>query len=78
MILESHKKVIAYVRRYENKVLVVLNNFYGESTKVNIPSDILNECINSNIILSNYSDSGKLGEEIILRPYESIAYYIEK
>ena len=78
MILESHKKVIAYVRRYENKVLVVLNNFYGESTKVNIPSDILNECINSNIILSNYSDSGKLGEEIILRPYESVAYYIEK
>lgn len=78
MILESHKKVIAYVRRYEDKVLVVLNNFYGESTKVNIPSDILNECINSNIILSNYSDSGKLGEEIILRPYESIAYYIEK
>ena len=59
-------------------MLVVLNNFYGESTKVNIPSDILNECINSNIILSNYSDSGKLGEEIILRPYESIAYYIEK
>ena len=78
MILEDHTKVMAYVRSYENKMLVVLNNFYGESTKVNIPSDILNECINSNIILSNYSDSGKLGEEIILRPYESIAYYIEK
>lgn len=78
MILEDHTKVMAYVRKYENKVLVVINNFYGESTNVNIPSDILSECINSSIILSNYSDSGKLDEKITLRPYESIAYYIEK
>lgn len=78
MILEDHTKVMAYVRKYENKVLVVLNNFYGEITSVNIPNDILKECRNSKILLSNYSNSGKLGEEIVLRPYESIAYYIEK
>lgn len=78
MILEDHTKVMAYVRRYENKVLLVINNFYGESTKVNIPSEILNECTNSKIILSNYSDSCNLDGEISLRPYESIVYYIEK
>ena len=45
---------------------------------MNIPESILNGIKASNILLSNYSDSAKLGEEIILRPYESIAYYIEK
>ena len=78
MILEDHNKVMAYVRKYEDEELVVLNNFYAESTKVNIPSDIVNSFRDSKILISNYSDSDNLGEEIILRPYESIAYYIEK
>ena len=78
MILEDHTEVLAYLRNYENKSLVVLNNFYGKQAKVNIPESILNGIKASNILLSNYSDSAKLGEEIILRPYESVAYYIEK
>ena len=78
MILEDHNKVMAYVRKYEDKELVVLNNFYAESTKVNIPSDIVSSFKDSKILISNYSDSDKLQEEILLRPYESIAYYIEK
>lgn len=76
MILENHNKVLAYVRNYENKSLIVLNNFYGEYTKVNIPTELLNN--NYNILISNYSDSSKLCEKITLKPYESIAYYIEK
>ena len=29
------------------------------------------------ILISNYKDSQQLAEKITLRPYESIAYYIE-
>lgn len=78
MILEDHNKVMAYVRKYEDKELLVLNNFYAETTKVNIASDIVSKFIDSKILISNYVDSEKLSDEITLRPYESIAYYIEK
>ena len=78
MILEEHNKVLAYTRNYENKTLVVLNNFYGEETMVKLPSELLCNEYKVNTLISNYSNSRKLKEEIILRPYESIVYYIEK
>ena len=78
MILEEHNKVLAYTRNYENKTLVVLNNFYGEETMVKLPSELLCNEYKVNTLISNYSNSSKLKEEIILRPYESIVYYIEK
>ena len=78
MILEEHNKVLAYTRNYENKTLVVLNNFYGEETMVKLPSELLCNEYKVNTLISNYSNYSKLKEEIILRPYESIVYYIEK
>lgn len=77
-ILENDEKVLAYTRSYENTRLIVLNNFYGEETVVNLPKDLIDDCVKSSILLSNYSDSEELKEEILLRPYESIVYYIEK
>ncbi len=77
-ILESDEKVLAYTRSYENTKLIVLNNFYGEETAVNLPKDLIDDCVKSSILLSNYSDSEELKEGIVLRPYESIVYYVEK
>ena len=76
--IEKHNKVLAYTRNYENKTLVVLNNFYGEETMVKLPSELLCNEYKVNTLISNYSNSRKLKEGIILRPYESIVYYIEK
>ena len=56
---------------------LVLNNFYGEEVKINIENQLIDNCKNVDILISNYKDSSKLKEEIILRPYESIVYYIE-
>ena len=78
MILEEHNKVLAYTRNYENKTLVVLNNFYGEETTVKLPAELLGNEYKVNTLISNYSNCSKLKEEIVLRPYESIVYYIEK
>ena len=77
MILEDDDKVLGYTRNYEDKSLIVLNNFYPKETTVNIPSDLLNENQKSRVLLSNYKDSKELSYEIVLRPYESIVYYIE-
>ena len=77
MILQDNNKVLAYVRNYENKKALVLNNFYGEEVKINIENQLIDNCKNVDILISNYKDSSKLKEEIILRPYESIVYYIE-
>ena len=76
IILENHDKVLAYTRKLENTELVILNNFYSENTEV-----ILDESVtfdNSKILLSNYSDSINLQKKIILRPYESVVYILEK
>lgn len=77
-ILDNDEKVLAYTRSYENTSLIVLNNFYGEETLINLPEDLISDCRKSSVLISNYSDSKELKEEITLRPYESIVYYIEK
>lgn len=76
MILEEHDKVFGFTRTYENEMLIVLNNFYGENTEVNLDDELLQG--KSRILISNYKDSMELGKNISLRPYESVAYIIEK
>lgn len=75
MILEEHNKVLGYIREYEGTKLVVLNNYYGENTEVELPKDIVSD--NSEILISNYKDSIDLKTKIKLRPYESIVYLIK-
>ena len=57
--------------------LIVLNNFYGEDVKVDISSKLMKNN-NYKVLISNYSNENKLNEEITLRPYESVVYYIEE
>lgn len=74
MMLIDHPQVLAYKRTYENQILMVLNNYYGKETVVELPKEVVKK---AQILISNYADSEDLAEKITLRPYESIAYYIE-
>ncbi|WP_042347090.1 alpha,alpha-phosphotrehalase [Bacillus massiliigorillae] len=76
MILENHDKVMAYTRTYENKMLIVLNNFYAEETKVKLPSNIIERVEHSDVLIGNYENTPSLSGEITLKPYQSIVYYV--
>jgi trehalose-6-phosphate hydrolase len=75
-ILEENNKVLSYVRNLGDATVLVINNFYGESTKVEIPDEYANESAKSKILISNYKDSSVLNKELNLRPFESIVYHI--
>ncbi|AVK51289.1 glucohydrolase [Clostridium sp. MF28] len=75
-ILEENNKVLSYVRNLGDATVLVINNFYGESTKVEIPDEYANKSAKSEILISNYKDSSVLNKELNLRPFESIVYHI--
>ena len=75
IILEEHNKVFGYIREYDGTKLIVLNNYYGENTEVELPKDIIID--KSEILISNYKDSEDLKTKINLRPYESVVYMIK-
>ncbi|MZK51019.1 alpha,alpha-phosphotrehalase [Clostridium beijerinckii] len=75
-ILEENNKVLSYVRNLGDATVLVINNFYGESAKVEIPDEYANKSAKSKILISNYKDSSVLNKELNLRPFESIVYHI--
>ncbi len=76
MILEAHDKVMAYTRSFENKMLIVINNFYGEDTEVQLPNDLIERVENSSVLIGNYESTPALSCEMTLKPYQSIVYYV--
>ncbi len=78
IILKDHKDIFAYIREYKDEKVLVINNFYGKDTKFVLPEELKYNGYNSKILLSNYDDSSENFNEINLRPYESIVYYLEK
>ncbi|NRZ40697.1 glycosidase [Clostridium beijerinckii] len=75
-ILEENNKVLSYVRNLGDATVLVINNFYGESAKVEIPDEYADKSAKSKILISNYKDSSVLNKELNLRPFESIVYHI--
>ncbi|MBC2578788.1 alpha,alpha-phosphotrehalase [Clostridium sp. DJ247] len=76
LILENDPQIFAYIRRYNDEKLLVVNNFYAKDTTFTLPKDSILEG-KSQILISNYADTKNNINEIILRPYESVAFYIE-
>lgn len=72
--LMEHPHVFAYIRTYENQKLLVFNNFFKHETIVDIPSPYLNE--QSEVLISN-TQPHQLSQQLVLQPYESIAYLLE-
>lgn len=72
-LAENHKSVYVYKRIYENQELLVINNFYGEKTEIDLDFDTA-EYTN---ILSNNNSNKKLENKMKLEPYDSLIFYRE-
>ncbi|MED1436252.1 alpha,alpha-phosphotrehalase [Bacillus mycoides] len=70
----NHPSIWAYTRTVNNKVLLVINNFYGEEITYSVPVHVQLDGMKQEVLLSNYKDSSKDITNLNLRPYESIVY----
>lgn len=68
---EESKQVYAFERQYEDEKLLVLNNFYATEVEMDLPVDYQN----GQILLSNYEDA-EVSEKILLKPYQTLAIYV--
>ncbi|GGP11945.1 MULTISPECIES: alpha,alpha-phosphotrehalase [Oceanobacillus] len=79
LILPNDFAIFAYIRENKDTKLLVVNNFYAKEAKLELPESIHRTFTDSEILLSNYTDSPSLvSDPISLRPYESIVYYLKK
>lgn len=72
-LLDNHQHVFAYTRNWNSEKILVVSNFYAEEVTVNFSDEKRKEI---EIILSNYPDTTTEIDEVTLRPYESIVYYL--
>ncbi|WHY64645.1 alpha,alpha-phosphotrehalase [Neobacillus sp. SuZ13] len=77
-ISNEDDSVFAYLRTSDTEQLLVINNFYAKEHIFVLPSHLHLEVDESEMLLSNYEDSISLSQEILLRPYESIVYYLKR
>lgn len=75
LLFADDPQIFAYTRNWNGEKLVVVNNFYGEDITIDLQLDKM--MAQPEILLSNYPDSPKNLEQLHLRPYESIVYYIK-
>ncbi|MFT3875032.1 MAG: alpha,alpha-phosphotrehalase [Propioniciclava sp.] len=69
----DHPSVLAYLRRLGDEQLLVLANFYGEQTSVEIPDAFAG----AGVLIANYpSTPSPSSPQVTLRPYEALALRI--
>lgn len=68
---EDSKQVYAFERQFEDQKLLVLNNFYAKEVEIDLPAVYQNE----QILISNYEDA-EVSEKILLKPYQTLAIYV--
>lgn len=78
LIVDEDDAIFAYVRNNGSEKLLVINNFYGKEHTFVLPNQLSLDEYDYEMLLSNYENSKPLGQEILLRPYESIVYYLKK
>ncbi|WP_017729029.1 alpha,alpha-phosphotrehalase [Halalkalibacterium ligniniphilum] len=76
LILEEDPQIFAYIRSYQDEVLLVVNNFYEKETKFALSQGLVKEGMTTRVLLSNYQDTTTDLSQITLRPYESIVYLL--
>ena len=72
LLLDADPQIFAYTRNWKDEKLLVISNFYGKDTVVDLQFE---EDKEPEILLSNYEDSPRKLNQLQLRPYESIVYY---
>ncbi|WP_033828871.1 alpha,alpha-phosphotrehalase [Bacillus andreraoultii] len=74
LLLDEDPNIFVYTRQWNEEMLIVVSNFYGEEKEISIPVE---KKENAEILISNYKDSPENWQSLKLRPYESIVYYIK-
>lgn len=70
---KEHDQVFAYVRQTEDAELLVLNNYYGTETTVEIPERF----VTGEILLTNVNDT-TVERKQILAPYQTLAILVKR
>jgi trehalose-6-phosphate hydrolase len=70
--LVDHSQVYAFEREFDGEKLLALNNFFGQETEVEIPTDYLN----GQVLISNY-DTTELSATLTLKPYQTLAIIVK-
>ncbi|HEU3281590.1 TPA: alpha,alpha-phosphotrehalase [Streptococcus pneumoniae] len=68
---EDSKQVYAFERQFEDQKLLVLNNFYAKEVEIDLPAVYQN----GQILISSYEDA-EVSEKILLKPYQTLAIYV--
>ncbi|VKO04392.1 alpha,alpha-phosphotrehalase [Streptococcus pneumoniae] len=68
---EDSKQVYAFERQFEDQKLLVLNNFYAKEVEIDLPAVYQN----GQILISNYEDA-EVSEKFLLKPYQTLAIYV--
>ncbi|MBP1948457.1 alpha,alpha-phosphotrehalase [Virgibacillus litoralis] len=74
LLLKDNESVFAYKRNWNNETLLVVSNFYGKEVTAHID---LAKYENIKMLLSNYPDTDQTFDQLKLRPYESVVYYLK-
>jgi trehalose-6-phosphate hydrolase len=75
LILKDHPQIFAYLRTGKSgEKLLVVNNFFAKETTFEKPEFL--EADSGEILLSNYKDTPEHFRRLVLRPFESVVYYI--
>lgn len=74
LLLPDDPNVFMYQRNWKTEKLVVVSNFYEKEVTVNLPFDGMDQV---EILLSNYPDTAVRDNEVTLRAYESVIYYMQ-
>lgn len=68
---EDSQQVYSFERQFEDQKLLVLNNFYATEVEIELPAAYQN----GQILIANYEDA-EVSEKILLKPYQTLAIYV--
>jgi len=80
LLLHKHTQIYSYLRHWEEDTLLVILNFFQESTTFNLPKRIKFKI--GRLLITNYSDTKPAIEmqdlkDFSLRPYEACVYLLD-
>ncbi len=75
-ILADHPQVFAWLRTFEDRTLVVINNFTAAPVTLAMPDNLHDR--QGQCVISNYASRERLESTMALQPYESFALLLER
>jgi len=78
LLAPDSEEIFAYTRELDGEQLLIVSNFTNNRVIFDVPSD-LNDGRNVRLLIGNYeAEINHLEEELLLEPYETRVYYIQK